>query len=189
MFGEGSGSRGALPGALYLPLRVCEPETLGGGCSDLGACCVPALQGCLDRTGGEGRGPKRPGSPPPPWLVWMPEQPCLGPGNKSEALGRRPGEAGHVPSPPPHGLRSLAASSVFPRGETWFSPGSSGAAGKGIRSLPAPWWSWRPGPGAVVLWESGGPSALPPERVSLRKGRAARSPAGGSVSQRPPPVT
>ena len=106
---------------------------------------MPALQGCLDRTGGEGRGPRRPDSPPPLWLVWMPEQPCLGPSNKSEALGRRPGEAGHVPPPPPHGLGSLAASSVFPRGETWFSPGSAGAAGKGSQSLPAPWWSWRPG--------------------------------------------
>lgn len=49
----------------------------------------------------------------------MPEQSWLGPGNKSEALGRRPGEAGHVPSPhvPSPQLNSLwplAASSVLP---------------------------------------------------------------------------
>lgn len=61
-----------------------------------------------------------------------------------------------------------------------------GLLGREVRSLPAPWWSWRPGHRCrLSSWESGGP-LLPPETgVFPGRGRAARSPAGSSMSQRP----
>lgn len=183
MSGEGGGRRGAVPGPgpSCPPRSVREPEPSAGGAGSGGpAGCWPFRAAW--------RRPEGAWLPPPPWLVRLPEQARLGPGNKSEALGRRPGKAGHVPSPQPRGLWSLAASSVFPRGETWFSPGSSGAAGEGSRSLPASWWSWRPG--ARVQLSSGRLGlGFPPELVTLRKGRAVRSPAGGSTSQRPQPAS
>lgn len=92
-------------------------------------------------------------------------QPCLGPGSKSEALGRRPGEAGHVPPPPPHGLGSLAASSVFPRGETWFLLAAQGLLGRKSEPASSLVELEAGGTGAVVLWESGGPS--PPTRTGV----------------------
>lgn len=65
--------------------------------------------------------------PPPCWLVWMPEQSLLGPGNKSEALQMHPGEAGHAASPQCDGLQPLAGSSIFPQGRhlvfSWWRTG------------------------------------------------------------------
>lgn len=118
------------------------------------ACSELGHQGCLgqDWTGGEGAC-SEPASPPPPWLVWMPEQSCLGPGNKSEALGRRPGEAGHVPSPQPNGLRPPAASSVFPGGELGCLLAAQGLLGRQLASFLVELEAW--GTGAVVLWREG----------------------------------
>lgn len=142
---------------------------------------MPARQGCLDRTGGR-EGPRRPDSPPPLWLVWMPEQPCLGPGNKSGGPGgRRPHEAGHVPPPPPHGLGSLAASSVFPRGEIWFSPGTGAAEGK---SEPA---SSLVEPGGRALQAVLGAQSLPSHQNGCFQKESCQVTCRGSMSQRPPP--
>lgn len=117
--------REVLPGSSpYLPV-TCVDWNPGGA--------VERPRAAWSRTGLEGRGLGVRCSPPPLWFVWMPEQSRLSPGNKSEALGRHPGEAGHVPSPQPNGLRPLAASSVFPGRETGFSLGSAGPAGKGRR--------------------------------------------------------
>lgn len=76
-----------------------------------------------------------------------------------------------------------------PRGETWFFSWQSRGCWEG-KAEPASFLveleAW--GTAAVVLWEVGGPSPLPPEPATLRRGRAARSPAGGIMSQRSKPV-
>lgn len=116
--GRGSGSRGALPGPLPSAQSV-EPETLGGGCRSQGAYACQPFRAVWTGLEGRGRGPRRPDSPPPLWLVWMHRSSPAWVLATSQSPERRPGGAGAC-SLTPHGLGSLAASSVFPRGETWF---------------------------------------------------------------------
>lgn len=106
----------------------------------------------------------------------MPEQLWLGRGNKSEALGRRRGEAGHVFSTcslftAEQPLASSCQLRFPPRGRdlvfSWQSRGCwEGKAEPASFLVELEAW----GMGAVVLWETGSPSLLPPEPETLRKG-------------------
>lgn len=89
-----------------------------------------------------------------------------------------------------HTALGLLLPALFSPGERLgFLLAAQGLLGREVRACQLLGGAGGRGTGAVVLWESGGPSPLPPERVFPRKGRAARSPAGGSMSQRPPPAT
>lgn len=117
----------------------------------------------------EGRGPGvRAWLPPPPWLVWMPEQSRLGPGNKSEALGRA-WRGWACSSPQPSGLQPLAASSVFPGERLGFLLAVQGLLGREDRACQLLGGAWRPGARAQL--SSGKLGAQPPPtRTSASQG-------------------